>query len=252
VGADCDAGFNFTDVVISEVASDGMIEIFNGTAAAIDVSNYWLCNRPTYQRLSAMTLECGDLLLQPGEVVVVSGFSGFDATDAELGLYSSSSFGSSDAIVGYLEWGSAGHGRAGVAIEAGIWEADFFLNAPTTGQSLQFGTNDDNEIEWTMAAPSLCEVNSFTTTTDNDDVSVSLSVFPNPIQGDELNIEVEGMIGEFMQVQVYNINGTQLMSTLMPVSSSTTTIHLPIGPAGTYFLRVVNNGQVVTERFSRF
>ena len=253
VGDDCGGGgFNFTNVVISEVAGDGMIELFNGTDVAIDVSDFWLCNRPVYQRISAMTLECGEMLIQPGEVTVVSGFNGFDGADAELGLYTTSSFGSSDALISYLEWGSAGHGRASVAIAAGLWEADFFLTPPAEGESLQLGINDDNEIEWTTAASSFCAVNGATTNTDNDDVSASLRVFPNPIQGDELHIEVEGMFGEIMQVQVFNMNGMEVMSSIMPVSESSTTIHLPVTPAGTYFVRVVNNGRVVTERFSRF
>jgi hypothetical protein len=252
VGDDCGSGFNFTDVVISEVASDGRIELFNGTNGAIDVSDYWLCNRPVYQRIGDIAIECGDLLIQPGEVMVISGFNGFDAADAELGLYTTNSFSSSSALASYLEWGSSGHGRASVAIAAGIWEADFFLNAPTAGQSLQFGTNSDDAIEWTTADESLCNVNSATTATDNGGESASLRVFPNPIQGDMLNIEVEGMTGEIIQIQVFNMNGMELMSMLMSVSNSSSQIHLPESPAGTYFVRVVNNGQVVTKRFSRF
>ena len=44
------------------------------------------------------------------------------AGDGEVGLYTAQSFGSSDAIISYVEWGASGHRRSGVAVEAGVWD----------------------------------------------------------------------------------------------------------------------------------
>ncbi len=251
-GEDCTGGFNFGNVTINEVTADGMVELFNGTDQPINVSNFWLCNRPAYQQIRAMTLECGDLLIQPGEITVVSGFSGFNATDAELGLYTSSNFSSDTAIIAYLEWGSAGHGRTGVAIAAGLWEADFFLAPPTGNASLQLGISDTNTLVWTLAEPTVCAVNNFTSTTDNTGEAMSLSIFPNPVAGSELNVMLDGLEGEMMELQIFDMNGRAVQTIVSEMLNGQTTISLPAMEAGTYFLRVINSGRVTTERFTRF
>ena len=44
-----------------------------------------------------------------------------------------SDFSNSSDIVSYVEWGSDGHGRAGTAIEAGIWEGFVPTDENTSG-----------------------------------------------------------------------------------------------------------------------
>ncbi len=114
--------------VISGIAfGDGTVEISNVGDAAGSLDGLWLCQRPAYFALSG-TLGAGEsVAIDPGGQL-----GGLDAADGEMGLYTSSSFGDAGAIVSYVEWGSAGHGRASVAVSAGIWpEGDFVAGGGT-------------------------------------------------------------------------------------------------------------------------
>ena len=245
-----DNGFEFNDVIINEVSNDGQVEIFNGTDEAIDVSNYWLCNFPTYTRLSNLTLECGSLMIQPGEYTVVSGFSAFNATDAELGLYRTNSFSSANAIVSYLEWGSSGHQRAGVAISAGIWTADFAVPAPTAAESIQTFT-ESGSLSWSLETPTLCENNNNTTSTNLLDNGVEINIYPNPTS-DYINVELQGLTSPAVDMQVFNQAG-QLVSDLhLDSGNGLNSLDLTNLPAGTYLLRVVSGNASTSHLISRF
>lgn len=125
----------------------GQVLIQNVGDTPGSLAGHWLCQRPAYHELP-------DVELQPGEVaqvfvtgrdeifgprsgaVLVEGTAGigaFDAVDGEVGLYSSNSFGSTDAIISYVEWGSSGHGRSDTAVAAGIWASGGFV--ATTAES---------------------------------------------------------------------------------------------------------------------
>jgi len=111
------------------------------------LAGHWLCQRPTYGELAAVEVAPGASVAVPVgggaitpppgvEVIEISSKIGsFDPTSGEVGLYSSSSFGSADAIVAYVEWGHSGHGRSGTAVAAGIWPEGGFVptDAATTG-----------------------------------------------------------------------------------------------------------------------
>ena len=116
-------------IVINEIQPGGTVEIKNLGTAAVDVSNYWLCDFPSYRRLGAggTSIACGDLNLGAGEILTVDNFNVIDATDGKMGLYDAQSFGSADAMVDYVEWGSTGHGRSNVAVAAGIWQTGDFV-----------------------------------------------------------------------------------------------------------------------------
>ncbi|MEM9258083.1 MAG: T9SS type A sorting domain-containing protein, partial [Bacteroidota bacterium] len=249
-GDDCTGG-NLVGLIINEVAVDGMIELFNGADTAVNVSSYWLCNFPAYQQISQMNLECGELLIQPGEYTVISGFSGFDAADAELGLYTSSSFGSSDAIISYLEWGSTGHQRSSVAVQAGVWTSGLFVDPPTNTESQQVTLDDNNELVWELATPTLCAENDQTNPIPPGVVGAQVTVFPNPAI-DYLNLEVSGMAGEVSMVAIYDLNGRMMLEARLKAPNGRSRVALPNSPAGTYVVRVVNNNRVATARFNRF
>lgn len=105
---------------------------------------YWICQFPSYYELPPVDLLPGERLAVPLGTGTVPDLVGVVATadvelplgtvsglDGELGLYSSSSFNSPDAIVDYVEWGSSGHARSGVATAAGIWIDGGFVAVPT-------------------------------------------------------------------------------------------------------------------------
>ena len=98
---------------VSGVSFDaGTAQLINMGDEPIDLTGLWVCNRPNYAELPAVELAPGDTI----EIGVV----GLIDAGGEVAIYTSNSFGSSDDIVSYVQWG-AGGGRAPVAEQAGIW-----------------------------------------------------------------------------------------------------------------------------------
>jgi hypothetical protein len=143
-------GISNAQIVINEVKQTGSVELKNLGATTVDVSTYWLCDFPAYTRLdnASITVETGSLLLTAGAIVEVSGFDFIDSADGELGLYSSSAFSSSAAIVDYIEWGSTGHQRSSVAVAAGTWTAGDFIPAFDNSLSIQFDGAGDTAADY--------------------------------------------------------------------------------------------------------
>ncbi len=94
----------------------GEVAIANNGDSEITLDGYWMCIFPQYGEIEGVGA------VAPGETVSVVAPVSLSAAGGELGLYTSDSFSSSEAIQAYVEWGSDGHERASVAIEAGIWD----------------------------------------------------------------------------------------------------------------------------------
>lgn len=105
---------------------------------------HFICRFPDYYELPAAELQPGERLAVPlgdGDVPDLIGVVAtadvrsplglMSAMDGELGLYSRNEFNSDDAIVDYVEWGSSGHARSGVAAAAGIWVVGGFVEVPS-------------------------------------------------------------------------------------------------------------------------
>ena len=119
-------------LAISEVGfgSAGYVEITNISDSTASLDGLWLCQQPSYHALSG-TLEPGESLRFEA---ADSTLGALNADGGAMGLYTSSDFASSDAIIGYVAWGPSGHGRLGVAITAEVWTEDSSVDA--TGASL--------------------------------------------------------------------------------------------------------------------
>ncbi len=147
-------------VVINEVSEDGSVELKNSGNSMVNVGSYWLCDFPTYDRISDLSVECGSMALAPGAILVVNGFDAIDGVDGELGLYTTNSFADPDAIVDYLEWGSAGHQRASVAMQAGIWSPGIFVSSFGAGESIKYDGEGNLDTDFIVSdTPDLCEEN---------------------------------------------------------------------------------------------
>lgn len=127
-------------VLSTVVLGDGaMVVITNIGSESGNLGGYALCQRPSYFTLSDFEVPAGqsvaislggDTFDPPdGALVIeeVARISALSPDSGEVGLYSISSFSTSDAILGYVEWGSSGHGRSSVAVGAGIWETGGFV-----------------------------------------------------------------------------------------------------------------------------
>ena len=155
-------------IVINEVSPSGTVELKNIGSTTIEVGDYWLCNFPNYEQIQSSTILCGSTLMEPGAILAVENDDlDLNNSDDEMGLYSSAAFGSASAILDYVEWGFAGHGRASVAIAASIWSADAFVPSIPVGGSIQFDGMGDTPADWAVSANStICEEN--TTDTECD------------------------------------------------------------------------------------
>ncbi len=137
-------------VVFNEVnyGEDKLIEIYNNGSVTVDLAPYWLCLGPgRYLQIDAVTPTSGNKQLAPGEFLVVN----WDALGESegLGLYSTNTFGSSDAIVDFVQWGSSGSARENVAAGAGIWTAgEFVPNVALGSYSIAYDGEGDAASDW--------------------------------------------------------------------------------------------------------
>jgi len=151
--------FAITAVTFGEA---GFVQITNFGNGAGDLSGHWLCQRPAYLELPAtelgpgesvwVTANGGDLEFVGSVVGVVDAagrLGSFSLSTGELALYTSQSFGDASAIVDYVEWGSSGHGRSSVAVEAAIWPDGGFVEIPDGTVTITTGSvGADDPAEW--------------------------------------------------------------------------------------------------------
>lgn len=137
---DADAQF-----VISSVSfgTGAMVVITNVGSEAGSLAGHFLCQRPNYWAIPDIEVPAGQslaigaggsvLIPPPGALTLddQAAIGQLSAGGGEVALYDSNSFGSSDSILSYVEWGSAGHQRSSVAIAAGIWPSGGFVATTT-------------------------------------------------------------------------------------------------------------------------
>ena len=109
---------NRESIVFNEVQYGNLdrVEIYNNGDITVDLSTYWLCLGPgRYAQIGNLTPVSGTVELPAGEFLVLP----FDMGNADgLGLYSTNTFGSSDAIVDFVQWGEAGSPRENMMVKA--------------------------------------------------------------------------------------------------------------------------------------
>lgn len=178
-------------LVIASFSAQAQIEIneidFSGTVPVVELKNngstsepigsWWLCNFPWYERVQDLPLVAGtDLTLDPGEIIVVEATSFTLASDGEMGIYTTNSFGNPAAIRDYVEWGTPAHFRAGTAATAGLWTVGDFVPTVPSGQSLN--NNGDGGITaatYYLDAPTIGAENNPPSSCDITDVPDGLS-----------------------------------------------------------------------------
>ncbi len=167
-------------IVFNEVQFGNLdqVELYNNGDVTVNLSEYWLCLGPgRYAQIGNLTPISGNIELGSGEFLVVP----FDMDDADgLGLYSTNTFASAEAILDFVQWGEAGSPRENVAAEAGIWTVGDFV--PSVGQSasIEYDGEGDAASDWAEETiPSLGEANDAAarTTTFNITITNAAGVF---------------------------------------------------------------------------
>lgn len=151
--------FVITAVVFGE---EGYVEVRNDGDAPGTLVGYFLCQRPLYAGLMDIGLAPGEALwVTPGDEepsALPDGVIGVQqahnsigvltADGGEMGLYLGNKFADAGAIQSYVEWGSSGHGRASVAVEAGIWPRDGFVAVPSGSRRISFDSATGGLAGW--------------------------------------------------------------------------------------------------------
>ncbi len=128
-------GLQIVQVGFDTSFQEGWVLLQNTGSTPVSLGGHFLCQRPSYFALPDVTIAAGDIFwvgvtgpVDSQPTVGAGGAIGsLDASDGEMGLYSSGSFGDPTSMVSYVEWGSSGHGRSSVAVDAGIWGAGDFV-----------------------------------------------------------------------------------------------------------------------------
>jgi Secretion system C-terminal sorting domain len=139
-------------IVINEILPGTTVELKNIGDAAQNVSSYYLCDFPAYQQIGTSNIIFGNVMMQPGDILVINNVFSMSANDGELGLYATPSYSSSAAIRDYVEWGSTGHTRSTVAVAAGIWTTGDFVPAFTAGSSIEYDGSGNSSTDWAQQA----------------------------------------------------------------------------------------------------
>ena len=132
---------------------NNLVEIYNNTGSTIDLTNYWLCSRITYERIGTSNIISGVLSLLPSERIVIQTNSiDLNNISADLGLYSTNAFPDPESMVDFLQWGAGGQGRESVAVSKGIWTAGDFIPVPTNpNRSISKISSGDSSANWASA-----------------------------------------------------------------------------------------------------
>lgn len=148
----------FTQVIINELdLTNNWVELYNPTNTTVDVSNMALCKRPSYARISNLTILSGSTTLTPNSYVVIE-WSQINMTSRELGLYiGTGGYANTARIIDYVQYGGvASPTRAATAVGAGVWDdVNHFVPLPTASTRTlnNFNTaatsgNDTNSNHW--------------------------------------------------------------------------------------------------------
>lgn len=124
-------------IIINELnVSGNWVELYNAGTTTIDITNYALCNRPRYRKVSETTasganagvqLISGSFVMAPGDYIVLEwpNITFHGTTGGELGLYQVlGSYNSTTNIQDFIQWGTGPNssGRVATAVSAGVWD----------------------------------------------------------------------------------------------------------------------------------
>ncbi|NQU39501.1 MAG: DM13 domain-containing protein [Lentisphaerae bacterium] len=142
-------------VVINEIFLDGaddIIELQNQGGSPVDVSSWWICSQPSYHQISSLTVS-GSTVMASGDLITLSGASlDLNATQEDVGLYTTNSFTSPSAMEDFVQYGATGDiGRTDVAVAKGIWTMTEAVTTPPPGASIQYDGTGNGASNWVVS-----------------------------------------------------------------------------------------------------
>lgn len=238
-GDDCTNGF----LAINEVNYRGYVEIENNRSHTIDIGGFALVSNGTSRLIRNLAIECGELLLKPGDQVTVDASSLITLAHDELALLRHLE--DPTSLLSYLAWGEGEQEGQSMAISMGLWSANTRLGIPSPTVSLQ-RIPAIEVVTYALGAPTPCAPNQLTTATQQAAVE-QLRIIPNPF-ADFLSLEVTGGPISTTQVDILDLKGRLLFSRELRLSEGRNELNLGQLAAGAYLLRLTNQDGVSVAR----
>lgn len=119
--------------IVNVVPAQKTVVIKNFSNMPVNISTYQFCSLFNYAQLgaAAVSVVSGDLNLLPDNTVTLSWNTtgGMNINGSDLCLYQPSpNFGNPAHMVDFVQWGTSGNGREGVANLAALWVAGTFVD----------------------------------------------------------------------------------------------------------------------------
>ena len=237
--------------IINEVNSNGNVELKNVGNDTIDVSPFFLCNFPNYMLIDSASIICGSKQIAPGEYVTIdASLLNYGPDDGEIGLYKDDVFSQASSILDYLEWGSTGHGRSVVAVNAEIWTMGTFIEAFSNGMSLLYDGEGDDSTDWIEGNSSDCEENILGIIQEQDHSKFSFSISPNPVSEFATLTFSNKEDATRGLMYIYDQSGALRMESIVAVEDGVENqINLSHLEQGVYFIKVFSSEQSYYDKF---
>lgn len=212
------------------------VKIHNYGGTTVDLTNYWFCSQIVYGRLGLMTVVSGSLNLAPGADVVVTSSVNLDPA-ADLGLYNSSSFGSTTAMSDFTQWGGSfpfPSGRENVAVAKGIWTVGTFISVAAPYEYTGDGGQNGFQFWDTLLG------------VEDFKIGSNFNLYPNPTNS-ILSITFKNEIPKGT-LEVYDMLGKKALSQTLD-SNKLTSIDISNLNSGLYLIKVSYDGKSETKQF---
>ncbi len=250
-------------VVLNELAFGGstgdVIELKNTGTTTIDVSNYWFFTTvpngfPTTVQLGVLNLACGDLTLEPDEIIAFDNPTPslpYAAAAGELILFTTDANGFADPndIADYVAWGLMPLNTIGddFAQAANQWQNGDFVQGDWQSLSIEYDGDGNSSTDWvSQTEPTICEENeAFLSNCIAVAGTPSISVF-NFCVGDGIpdhpeGLTVSGNVGAVSQWVVTEIDGT-----ILEIPDDISTVDFEGAPGGICAIwHVSHDGSIV-------
>lgn len=235
MGASMLSAQDLENLWITEVTpSTGAIEVTNVGREAITTPRALpFCHRFNYQ-----TSVPANTTFEPGQSRIYT-VSFSNQNESDLWIYSSSSFGSSAALLNGLKWGSSSSiGRTGVAVSGQDWDAtSSFAPSPSLGESILLtGPDPFSAANWTTGTPDL----------GNFVRNVPEVITEIEIVDQQVSLTWSGGLPP------YQVLGSSDLQSFLPVSGvlDGTSLTLPLSAEGSQFFRVQEVEPTATFEFT--
>ena len=223
-------------VTVNPAAKIVSVKNFDPPGNPIEISGWWLCNFPDYVSIGSQSTS-GSTNLNGGDsitITITSASFAMNIGDDEMGLYNSPSFGDSNAMEDYMQWGSAGHVREMVAVAAGLWIFNEFVNV-TPPYRYNGDIDDVGAAFWETSL-----------SVNNLELANEFTLSPNPTKSD-LNLRFNSTISEG-SIDVHDISGKLIYSRKIE-NSNFETVNASEWMQGIYLVTISTQSKTQTKRF---